>query len=74
MAEKELPGEKAPPAAEVKRTETSWPVFRGNPALNGIAKDELLAPLKLSWKVELSGAVLATAAVLLGTRAISPRC
>jgi hypothetical protein len=39
---------------EVVAPKAEWPVFRGNGALNGVAKEILAAPLKLSWKLELS--------------------
>ena len=40
-----------------------WSVFRGNAALNGVADEILPAPLKLAWKLEMTGPIVATAAI-----------
>ncbi len=50
-------------AAGTERTVGEWAVFRGNGALNGVAQEALAAPLKLAWKSEMTGPVVATAAI-----------
>lgn len=44
-----------------------WSVFRGNSALNGVAAEALKAPLTLAWKVEMTGPIVATAAIAGGS-------
>lgn len=58
---------KLDPSAAAKAQNESWPVFRGNSALTGEANEILQAPLKLAWKVEMTGPVVATAAIDNGT-------
>ncbi len=45
----------------------AWTVFRGNSALNGVAETVLKPPLKLAWKLEMTGPIVATAAIANGT-------
>jgi eukaryotic-like serine/threonine-protein kinase len=41
----------------------SWPQFRGNPALTGVATDVLKAPLKVLWTYEAGESVESSAAI-----------
>lgn len=61
-------GGKAVPANDEAAPASSgeWTVFRGNGALNGVASEALKAPLKLAWKREMTGPVVATAAIAQG--------
>ncbi len=57
----------APEAPKTARPAGEWTVFRGNGQLNGVAREALKAPLKLAWKAEMKGPVVATAAISGGT-------
>src|SRR5262245_21742766 len=46
---------------------TSWPMFRGGPALTGVASGMLASKLELLWKVK-TGAVVKSSAAIDGER------
>ena len=41
----------------------SWPMFRGGPALMGVARGSLSDSLKLYWKFRTDGAIKSSAAI-----------
>ena len=45
----------------------SWPIFRGDPALGGVAEGELELPLKVAWSFQ-SGGAIASSPVVSGGR------
>jgi outer membrane protein assembly factor BamB len=47
-------------------TAADWPMFRGNPALTGVAEGRLAAPLKLLWSTKTGGPVKSSAAIVGG--------
>lgn len=53
----------ASPRAEAK---TDWPIFRGDPALRGVALGELAGPTQLLWTFKTGGPVNSSAVVLDG--------
>ena len=57
---------KPSPGAEVSH-QGAWPVFRGDSALNGVASEVLVPPLELAWRSEMTGPIVATAAIAKGT-------
>ena len=44
-----------------------WRLFRGDSALTGVSEEVLPPPLALAWKLELTGPIVATAAIANGT-------
>src|SRR5687768_8636664 len=50
-------------AAEGVATADSWPMFRGNPGLTGIAPGKLPDSLALQWQFKLGGPTKSSAAV-----------
>jgi eukaryotic-like serine/threonine-protein kinase len=46
---------------------SSWPQFRGNPQLTGVAPDPLKAPLKVHWTYQAGESVESSAAIAGGT-------
>ncbi len=51
------------PSSATPRTNPDWPVFRGNPALTGVADADLPEALSLAWRVDLDGEVNGAPAV-----------
>src|SRR5262249_2047060 len=54
---------KAPPAPKAAKSESDWPMFRGDAALTGVAPGELAVPLKLLWSFKTGGPVNSSAVV-----------
>ncbi|MBI2194374.1 MAG: PQQ-binding-like beta-propeller repeat protein [Planctomycetes bacterium] len=50
-------------ASAAERAEDSWPQFRGNPALSGVASAALPPELKVLWKIETADAIESSAAI-----------
>ena len=48
------------------RAQTNWPMFRGDPALSGVARQSLAPPLRVAWSAQI-GPVESTAAIVDGT-------
>jgi eukaryotic-like serine/threonine-protein kinase len=46
---------------------SSWPQFRGNPLMTGVAPEPLKAPLKVHWSYEAGESVESSAAIVNGT-------
>src|SRR5438093_1011533 len=50
-------------ASEPEMPKAAWPMFRGDPALNGVAAGKLSTPLTLRWTYKTGGAVRSSPAV-----------
>lgn len=57
-------GLRAEPPEEIRRTKTSWPLFRGDSQGTGLAATELSLPLKVRWKQTLPDAIGSTVAIV----------
>ena len=53
-------------SSSTKQAHTDWPIFRGDPALSGVAKGELQVPLSLAWTFKTGGPVQSSAVVVDG--------
>jgi outer membrane protein assembly factor BamB len=66
----ETPAQDAPPAkaaAEKPAAGKDWPVFRGNPALQGVAQGELADDPQLRWTFDTGGEILSSPVIAGGT-------
>ncbi|MBU0717475.1 MAG: PQQ-binding-like beta-propeller repeat protein [Planctomycetes bacterium] len=58
-------GDDLPPS--VRATVTSWPMFRGDPQLTGVARSALPEQLSVQWKFEAAEPITSSAAIVDGT-------
>src|SRR5947209_11199750 len=54
----------SPSSPQASITDSDWPMFRGGPALLGVAGGSLPASLNLLWKIKTAGPVKSSAAIV----------